>query len=76
MRNIDNSKLTFWGASPIIFIITTIYAIPISIINYFFKPISEINFIPSKILIALAIILLCIGIPLYILNIKGSQNGL
>ena len=65
MNNSDNKKLTFWGASPIIFIITISYTIPIIIINHFLQPIFEINFIPYKILMAVAIILLCIGIPLY-----------
>lgn len=70
MYNSDNRKLTFWGASPIIFIITISYTIPIIIINHFLKPIFEINFIPYKILITLAIFLLCLGIPLYITTLK------
>ncbi len=50
---------------------TTIsYTIPIIIINHFFKPIFEIKCIPKKILIVAAIILLCIGIPLYMATLK------
>jgi len=70
MNNNDNKKLTFWGASPIIFIISILYTIPIIIINHFSKPIFEINFVPYKILITLAIFLLCIGIPPYIITSK------
>ena len=61
MNNSDNAKLTFLGASPIIFITTIAYTILIIIINYFLKPIFEINFIPNKILITLAIFLLCMN---------------
>jgi protein-S-isoprenylcysteine O-methyltransferase Ste14 len=70
MNNRDNKKLTFWGASPIIFIITISYTIPIVIVNHFFRPIFEITFIPYKILKPLAIFLLCLGIPLYIATLK------
>ena len=75
MNNSENNKLTFWGSSPIIFIITILYTIPIVIINYFMKPIFEINFIPYSILITLAIFLICIGIPLYIITLKVLKNA-
>lgn len=70
MYKSDKKKLTFWGASPIIFIITISYAIPIIFINDSYQSIFEINFIPYKILITLAIFLLCLGIPLYIVTLK------
>ena len=70
MTKSDNDKLTFLGASPIIFILTIVYTIPIIIINHFLKPIFEINFIPNTIIMTLAIFLLCIGIPLYITTFK------
>ena len=70
MNRSDHKKLTFLGASPIIFIITISYTIPIIVINHLLQPIFEINFIPYKILIAVAIILLCIGIPLYMITLK------
>ncbi len=70
MNSSDNKKLTFWGASPIIFTITIAYTIPVIIINYFLKPFFEINFIPYKILITIAVFLLCLGIPVYIIIIK------
>ena len=75
MNDSENEKLTFWGSSTIIFIITILYTIPIIIINYFMKPIFEINFIPYSILITLAIFLLCIGIPLYIITLKVLKNA-
>jgi len=74
MNNSDK-KLTFWGASPIIFIYTILYTIPIIIINYFFKPVFEIDFIPYKILRILAIVLLCMGIPLYITTVKVIKTA-
>ena len=40
----EDKKLTFWGVSSIVFIITILYAIPV------------ITVIPSKILVAAAII--------------------
>ena len=70
MNNSANAKLTFLGASPIIFIATLAYTIPIIIVNHFFKSIFEIHFITNKILITLAIFLLCVGIPLYIITFK------
>ena len=70
MDNSDNAKLTFLGASPIIFVTTIAYTIPIIIINHFLKPIFEIHFIPNKIIITLAIFLLCVGIPLYLITFK------
>ena len=75
MNNSNSKKLTFWGASPIIFIITILYTIPIIIINYFLKPVFEINFIPYKILVAFATFLLCIGIPLYIITLKSLKTA-
>jgi len=75
MNNSENKKLTFWGASPIIFIITILYTIPIIIINYFLKPVFEINFIPYRILIALAIFSLCIGVPSYIITLKVLKTA-
>ena len=68
-------KLTFWGASPIIFIATILYTIPIIFTNHFLKPVFEINFIPNKILATLAIFLLCIGIPIYITTLKKLKAG-
>ena len=66
MKRNDSKNLTFWGASPIIFVMTILFAIPIAIVNYCFKSIFEISFIPYKVLLIIAILLLCIGIPLYI----------
>ena len=74
----DNNKLkepTFWGASPIIFLLTILFIIPIVIINYIFKSNFKINFIPNQVLITLAIILLCIGIPSYIYTAKKLKNA-
>jgi len=73
MKSSNNKNLTFWGASPVIFIITILYAIPVIIINHHLKPVFEINFIPHKILIAFAIILLCLGIPFYITTLKALK---
>lgn len=70
MNHRDNRKLTFLGASPIIFIFTILYSIPIIIVNHFLKPIFEIKCIPKKIFIAVAIILLFIGIPIYSATLK------
>lgn len=70
MNNSDNKKLTFWGASPRIFVITILYAIPVIIINSLFKPVFVISFIPDKILTLIAVLLLCLGIPLYFIIIK------
>lgn len=71
----ENRKLTFWGASPIVFIITTLYAIPIIIVNCFFKPVFEITFIPYRILVAAAIFLLCVGIPSYIVTLRVIKTA-
>ncbi|MBN2159422.1 MAG: isoprenylcysteine carboxylmethyltransferase family protein [Spirochaetes bacterium] len=68
-------KITFWGASPIIFIITILLAIPIIIINYFYKTIFEINFISYNKIVILAIILLSIGVPCYIYTVKIIKNA-
>ena len=70
MNSRDNKKMTFWGASPVIFILTILYTIPIIIINHYLKPVFVLNFIPPKFLIAGAFFLLCIGIPLYIITLK------
>jgi protein-S-isoprenylcysteine O-methyltransferase Ste14 len=75
MNNTDNKKLTFWGASPIIFIFTFLYTIPIVLINHFSKHIFEISFIPYKILIALGIFLLCLGIPSYVITLKALKTA-
>ena len=75
MKNRDNEKLTFWGASPIIFIITISYTILVIIANHFLKPVFEINFIPNEILRTLAIFLLCLGIPLYITTLKVLKKA-
>ncbi len=66
----DHKGLTFWGASPIIFAITIIYAILIFIIDLLYGVVFKIDFIPNRILIAVSIALLCIGIPLYIIVLK------
>lgn len=71
----DHKKLTFWGASPIIFILTIVYAIPIIIINHFSEPGFEIGFIPYKIIRILAVGLLCLGIPLYISTIRILKSA-
>ena len=70
MNFFESKKLTFWGASPIIFLMTILFAIPIAIVNYFFKSVFEMNFIPNKILMIIAILLLCLGIPSYIITLK------
>jgi protein-S-isoprenylcysteine O-methyltransferase Ste14 len=75
MNNSDNRKLSFWGASPIIFITTILYTMPVIYINRLLKPAFKINFIPDKILDALAVFLLCIGIPLYILTLKKLKSA-
>jgi protein-S-isoprenylcysteine O-methyltransferase Ste14 len=73
MNTHGSNTLTFWGASPIIFAITIIYTIPVVIINHIFKPSFEIDFIPQPILVIVAILLLCIGIPLYVITAKELQ---
>ena len=73
MNTRGSDTLTFWGASPIIFLITIIYAILIVIINHMFRLGFEIDFIPQPILIIAAILLLCIGIPLYAMTVKALK---
>ncbi|MBN2413266.1 isoprenylcysteine carboxylmethyltransferase family protein [candidate division KSB1 bacterium] len=75
MNRFNNKNLTFWGASPIIFIITILYTIPIIIINHYLKPVFEMNFIPHKILLSVTIILLCIGVPLYITTLRVLKTA-
>ena len=75
MNGSDSKKLTFWGASPIIFIITILYTIPVIIINYFLQPAFKISFIPYNILLVIAVFLLCIGIPLYITTLKVLKTA-
>jgi protein-S-isoprenylcysteine O-methyltransferase Ste14 len=70
MKPPDSKKLTFRGASPIVFLLTILFAVPIAVINYLFKPVFRIDFIPCEILIIIAIVLLCLGIPLYIVTLK------
>ena len=70
MINSKAKKISFWGASPIIFIATILYTIPLIFTNHLLKPVFKIIFIPNKILVILAIFLLCIGIPLYITTLK------
>jgi len=72
-NNSDHRNLTFWGASPIIFITTISYTIVIIIVNHLFRANFEINFIPYKVLIALAIFLLSTGVPLYIATLKALK---
>jgi len=71
----ENKKLTFWGASPIIFIISILYAILVFVVDHSFKPVFEIAFIPHKILAAGAIFLLCVGIPLYLMTLKALKTA-
>lgn len=68
-------ELTFWGASPMIFLLTILFAIPIVIINYIFKSNFRISFIPYQVLIILAIILLSVGIPCYLYTAKKLKNA-
>lgn len=75
MNKNGNEVLTFWGASPVIFLLTILYAVFVIIMNNFFKPVFEIDFIPDKILITIAVCLLCIGIPLYIATIKILKSA-
>lgn len=73
MKSHDLKKLTFWGTSPIIFGLTILFAVPIAIVNYYYKPIFRIGFIPYKALIIIAILLLIAGIPLYIKTIMALK---
>ncbi|KPL10315.1 MAG: hypothetical protein AMS26_21640, partial [Bacteroides sp. SM23_62] len=66
MKGHDSKKLTFWGTSPIIFALTILFAIPIAIVNYYYKPIFKIGIVPYKVLIIIAFLLLVTGIPLYL----------
>ncbi len=70
VMNSDNEKLEFKGASPIIFFTTIAYAIPIIVINHFLKPMFALNFIARRVLIAVAILLLCLGIPMYFITLR------
>ena len=70
MNEQDQKKLTFLGVSPIIFLTTVLYAVPIIVINHFFRQFFEIKCIPNNILIGVATVLLCIGIPLYVATLK------
>ena len=74
--NHDVSKeRTFWGTSPIIFLLTFSFAIPIVVINYTYKSVFEIYFIPYQYIRILAIILLCIGIPSYLYTAKQLKKA-
>jgi len=75
MENNKKEGPTFWGASPIIFLLTILFTIPIVIINYFYNSNFKINFIPHQVLITLTILLLCIGIPSYIYTTKKLKNA-
>lgn len=75
MNTGDNEKLTFWGASPIVFLMTILFSIPIVIVNYFYKPVFEINLIPYNVLLIIAFLLLFIGIPLYISTVKMLKSA-
>lgn len=75
MNKDKNKKLTFWGASPIVFIMAILYAVPVIIVNHLLNPVFEINFVPYKILVAAAIFLLCVGIPLYIVTLKALRTA-
>lgn len=70
MDSSNNRKLTFAGASPIIFFTTVAYTIPIIVINHLLKPMFALDFIPRRVLIIVAIILLGLGIPLYFITLK------
>ena len=70
-----NKRLTFWGASPVVFMMSILYAVPVIIANHFLKPVFEIDFVPYRILIAAAVFLLCIGIPLYIVTLKALRTA-
>ncbi len=75
MDNPIDKKLTFWGASPIIFLFTILYSIAVITINYFLKPVFQIDFIPHNILITLAFVLLGIGIPFYFITLLTIKNA-
>jgi protein-S-isoprenylcysteine O-methyltransferase Ste14 len=75
MENNKIKELTFWGASPIIFLLTILFAIPVVSINYIFRSNFKISFIPHHVLIILAIILLCAGIPFYVHTAKKLKNA-
>lgn len=66
MMNNSTKKMSFWGASPKIFLFTIIFSIPVVILNILYKSVFEINFISGNALNILAVALLIIGIPLYI----------
>ena len=75
MNNGSRHKLTFLGASPIIFVTTIFYAIPIIILNHIFRSVFEFRHIPGNILIGAAIVLLCIGIPFYLTTLKVLKTA-
>jgi protein-S-isoprenylcysteine O-methyltransferase Ste14 len=75
MNNKNSKQMTFEGASPIIFITTILLSIPIIILNYIFRPIFEISFISYTLVQIIAILLLCIGIPVYMYTLKIIVKG-
>ena len=70
MINRESKKLTFWGASPIVFLLTILFAIPVIFLDSCFDPVFDMDFIPGWVLRTIAILLLCAGLPLYFLTIK------
>ena len=75
MNNHEDKKMTFWGASPIVFLITILYSIAVILIDYFLKPIFQIDFIPHRILITLAVVFLSFGIPSYLTTQLTHKNA-
>lgn len=63
-------KLTFWGASPIIFLMTIFFAIPVIVVNGLFRSVFNLSFVPNQVLVISAIMLLATGIPAYVHTAK------
>jgi len=75
MNNQDDKKPTFWGASPIVFLFTILYSMAVILINYFLKPVFQIDFIPHRFLITLALVLLAAGIPPYFMTLLALKKA-
>ncbi len=75
MSNSNKNERTMLGASPLIFLFTFLFTLPLVVLNIIYTQMFEITFIHYNYVVLIASLLLVTGVPLYLIIGKTIKKA-
>lgn len=74
-HNVDSGKMSFEGASPLIFGLTIVYSLPVIVSTILLWQTFQVRLVSRLALVVLGALLLLAGIPLYLIVLREITSG-